>query len=157
MTAKAPAAFDPLTLAESNASIIPPPFDAPNRKRWNRRLGNHAGLTNFGVVLTRLEPGGQTSYRHAHTLQDEFVWVLEGEAVLVTDAGEETVTAGHCAGFAHGTGNGHHFVNRSDRDALLLVVGDRTPGDVVEYPDDDLVARPVDGTYRFTRKDGSPL
>jgi uncharacterized cupin superfamily protein len=156
MSTKVPAAFDPLTLPESNASIIPAPFDG-NRRRWNRRLGNHAGLTRFGVNLTRVEPGGQTSYRHAHSLQDEFVWVVEGEVVLETDAGEETVTAGHCAGFAHGTGNGHRFVNRTDRDAFLLVVGDRTPGDEVTYPDDDLLARQVDGAYRYTRKDGSVL
>lgn len=156
MTTKAPVSFDPRALPESNASIIPPPFDG-NSKRWNRRLGNHAGLTRFGVNLTRVEPGGQTSYRHAHSQQDEFVWVVEGEVVLVTDAGEETVIAGHCAGFAHGTGNGHRFVNRTDRDAFLLVVGDRTPGDEVTYPDDDLLARQVDGTYRYTRKDGSAL
>ena len=150
-------AFDPLTLPESNASIIPPPFDAGNLKRWNRRLGNHAGLTRFGVNLTRVEPGGQTSYRHAHTEQDEFVWVLEGEVVLVTDAGEQTLSAGHCAGFPHGTGDGHQFLNRTDRDVFLLVVGDRTPGDRVTYSDDDLAGTPTPGSYRFTRKDGSPL
>ena len=150
-------AFDPLDLAESNASIIPPPFDAPNRKRWNRRLGAHAGLTTFGVNLCRVEPGGQTSYRHAHTRQDEFVWVLEGEVVLVTDAGEQILRPGQCAGFRAGTGDGHHFVNRSAADVLLLVVGDRLPGDAVSYPDDDIAASHDGTTYRFTRKDGSPL
>lgn len=125
--------------------------------RWNRRLGAHVGLTAFGVNLCRVEPGGQTSYRHAHTIQDEFVWVLEGEVVLRTDGGEQRLTAGTCAGFKAGTGDGHQFVNRSEEDALLLVVGDRGPGDAVEYPDDDLAARHDGTTYRFTRKDGSPL
>ncbi len=150
-------AFDPLDLVESNASIIPPPYDAPNGRRWNRRLGAHVGLTSFGVNLCRVEPGGQTSYRHAHTVQDEFVWVLEGEVVLRTEGREQTLTAGTCAGFKAGTGDGHHFVNRSDTDALLLVVGDRLPGDAVTYPDDDLAAHHDGATYRFTRKDGSPL
>lgn len=150
-------AFDPLSLPESNASAIPPPFDAPNRKRWNRRLGAHVGLTSFGVNLCRVEPGGQTSYRHAHTVQDEFVWVLEGEVVLRTDVGEQTLTAGQCAAFKAGTGDGHHFVNRTTRDVLLLVVGDRLPDDAVSYPDDDLAATHDGTTYRFTRKDGSPL
>lgn len=150
-------AFDPLSLPESNASAIPPPFDAPNRKRWNRRLGAHVGLTSFGVNLCRVEPGGQTSYRHAHTVQDEFVWVLEGEAVLRTDVGEQTLTTGQCAAFKAGTGDGHHFVNRTTSDVLLLVVGDRLPDDAVSYPDDDLAATHDGTTYRFTRKDGSPL
>lgn len=150
-------AFDPTTVAESNATLLPGPFVEVTRRRWNRRLGAHAGLKNFGVVLTRIEPGGQSSCRHAHAKQDEFVWVLDGEVVLETDAGAQVLTAGSCAGFPAGTGDAHHFVNRSDRDVLLLVVGDRTPGEVVSYPDDDLAgATDATGVFRFTRKDGTP-
>ncbi len=150
--------FDPLSLPESNATSYPEPYRADNQQRWNRRLGNHAGLANFGVNLTRIIPGGQSSHRHWHTKQDEFVYVLEGEVVLETDAGEELLTPGMCAGFPAGHANGHRFVNRGERDVLLLVIGDRTPGDEVAYPDIDLHGRMgEDGKYRFTRKDGTAL
>lgn len=153
-----PSGFDPLSVPESNASGYPSPYREAAAKRWNRRLGDHAGLTHFGVNLTRIEPGGQSSQRHWHREQDEFVHVLEGEAVLVTDAGEEVLRAGMCAGFPAGRANGHQFLNRSDRDVLLLVVGDRTPTEEANYPDIDMhgVAGP-DGRMRFTRKDGSPF
>ena len=148
--------FDPLTVPESNATGYPEPYRAANEQRWNRRLGNHAGLTNFGVNLTRIPPGGQSSARHAHTRQDEFVYVLKGVVDLETDAGIETLRAGLCAGFPAGTGNAHRFVNRSEDEVLLLVVGDRTKGDEVIYPDIDLHGRMgEDGRYKFTRKDGS--
>ena len=150
--------FDPLNLPETNATSYPQVHRAANQQRWNRKLGDHAGLTNFGVNITRIIPGGQSSSRHWHLRQVEFVYVLSGEVVLETDLGEELLTAGLCAGFPAGNENGHRFVNRGERDALLLVVGDRTPGDVVSYPDIDMhgVAGP-DGGLRFTRKDGSPL
>jgi uncharacterized cupin superfamily protein len=149
--------FDPLTLPESNATSYPEPFRAANQQRWNRRLGDHAKLRNFGVNLTRIVPGGQSSHRHAHTRQDEFVYVLEGEVVLESNGGVELLRAGMCAGFPSGTGNAHRFVNRSARDVLLLVVGDRTPGDEVTYPEIDMHARMGgDGKYAFTRKDGTP-
>lgn len=148
--------FDPNSVPESNATSYPEPYRAENRKRWNRRLGDHAGLGNFGVNLTRIVPGGQSSHRHAHTRQDEFVYVLEGEVELETDAGTETLRAGMCAGFPKGTGNAHRFVNRSPADVVLLVVGDRSAADEVLYPDIDMHARlDADGRYRFTRKDGS--
>lgn len=151
-----PPAFDPTDLPESNASIMPEPLRARNRTRWYRRLGAAAGLTNFGVNLCRIVPGGQSSYRHAHSHQDEFVWVLEGRPTLVTDAGEQELAPGMCAGFPKGGGDGHHFLNRTDTDAVLLVIGDRTAGDVVTYPDDDLLGTPLDGGgYVFTHKDGS--
>ena len=153
----APSGFDPLSLPESNATGYPEPFRADNMKRWNRRLGNHAGLRNFGVNLTRIVPGGQSSSRHAHSRQDEFIYVLEGVVDLETDAGVETLRAGMCAGFPAGTGNAHRFVNRSSADVLLLVVGDRTPGDEGSYPDIDLhAALGPDGKYVFTHKDGAP-
>ena len=157
MSKPRPPAFDPLTLPESNATSYPAKFRADNSKRWNRRLGDHAGLKNFGVNLTRIEPGGQSSARHAHTKQDEFVWVVEGEIVLETDEGAQTLGPGACAGFPAGTGNAHRFVNRSAGDALLLVIGDRTPFDEVAYPDIDNWARAgADGKYVHTRKDGTP-
>ena len=150
-------AFDPLTLPESNATSYPEPFRGDNQRRWNRRLGNHAKLTNFGVNLTRLPPGGQSSARHAHTRQDEFIYVLEGVVELETDAGVEVLRAGLCAGFPAGTGNAHRFVNRSEGEVFLLVVGDRTAGDEVIYPDIDMHARlGADGKYEMTRKDGTP-
>ena len=153
-----PKAFDPLDLPESNATSYPEPYRAENQRRWNRRLGDHAGLSNFGVNLTRIVPGGQSSSRHWHSRQDEFVYVLAGEVVLETDAGEEVLRAGRCAGFPAGDRNGHRFLNRSSADALLLVVGDRTSDDEVGYPDIDMHARlGPDGRYRFTRKDGTAL
>ena len=150
MTLKMPA-FDPIALPESNATTYPPPFHQNQTLRFNRKLGDHAGLTNFGVVLTRIAPGGQSSHRHAHSTQDEFIWVLEGEAVLHTDAGEQILTAGMCAGFPAGCGDAHRFLNRSDKDVLLLVVGDRSEGDIVSYPDVDLHLKRGQG---FFHKDG---
>ena len=147
--------FDPLTIPESNATSYPVPYRAANQQRWNRRLGDHAKLTNFGVNLTRIVPGGQSSYRHAHSRQDEFIYVLAGTAELETDAGIEVLTAGMCAGFPAGTGNAHRFLNRSGEDVVLLVVGDRTGGDEASYPEIDMHGRmEADGRYSFTRKDG---
>src|SRR5215469_3720961 len=94
-----PKAFDPLALPESNATSYPEPYRAENQRRWNRRLGDHAGLKNFGVNLTRIVPGGQSSSRHWHSRQDEFVYVLSGEVVLETDGGEEILRPGMCAGY----------------------------------------------------------
>jgi uncharacterized cupin superfamily protein len=89
-----PPAFNPLELPESNATAYPPPYQEDNKRRFNRRLGDRVGLTRYGVVLTRIVPGGQSSHRHAHSTQDEFIWVLEGEVVLNTDADEQLLTAG---------------------------------------------------------------
>jgi len=148
--------FDPLTLPESNATSYPEQHRAANQQRWNRRLGDHAKLVNFGVNLTRIVPGGQSSYRHAHSRQDEFIYVLQGKVELETDAGVEVLDAGMCAGFPAGTGNAHRFVNRSTEDVLLLVVGDRTAGDEESYPDIDMHGRMgPDGRYTYTHKDGT--
>jgi len=150
-------AFDPKALPESNATSYPEKFKAINSHRWNRRLGDHAGLKNFGVNLTRLEPGAQSSARHAHAKQDEFIWVVEGEVVLETNEGSQTLRPGMCAGFAAGCGNAHRFVNRTDKDAFILVVGDRTPFDEVTYPDIDNHGKAgADGKYVYTRKNGTP-
>ncbi|WP_246666906.1 cupin domain-containing protein [Bradyrhizobium guangdongense] len=145
-------------MAESNFTSYPEVHRAANQARYNRRLGDHAGLTNFGVNLTRIVPGGQSSFRHAHSRQDEFIFVVEGEVVLETNRGAQVLTAGICAGFPAGSGDAHRFVNRSDRDVRLLVIGDRTPDDEIVYPDVDMHAvLGPDGAYRFTTKAGEPL
>jgi uncharacterized cupin superfamily protein len=136
-------------------SGYPPPFDEPcrNRKRW--RLGEAAGLSQFGVNLLRLPPGSWSSQRHWHTAEDEFAWVLEGELVLVTDEGEQLLSAGECAGFAAGVRNGHHFRNRSGKEAVLLEIGSRCPAeDGCDYPDIDMIIDPGSDTFRH--RDGRP-
>jgi uncharacterized cupin superfamily protein len=133
----------------------PDVFAGPCAQRIKRRLGDAVGLTQFGVNLLRLPPGQWTAQRHWHHHEDEFVYVLEGEVVLVTGAGEEIMTAGDCAGFKAGEADGHHLQNRSDREAVLLEVGTRHPGgDRVDYPDIDLRLEP--GAAPWRRKDGTP-
>jgi uncharacterized cupin superfamily protein len=150
-------AFDPRDVPESNQSTYPERYRADNQKRYNRRLGQHAGLKNYGVTLTRIIPGGQSSHRHAHSKQDEFVYVLEGEVVLESNGGAQVLRPGMCAGFPAGTGDAHRFLNRSSADAVILVVGDKTGGDEVIYPDIDMHGRlEAVGKYRFYRKDGTP-
>jgi uncharacterized cupin superfamily protein len=151
-------AFDPSVVSETNFTSYPELHRAANQMRFNRRLGDHAGLRNFGVNLTRIVPGGQSSYRHAHSRQDEFVFVLEGEVVLETNGGQQLLMPGMCAGFPAGTGDAHRFVNRSVSDAKLLVIGDRSPGDEIAYPDVDMHAvLSPEGGYRFRTKSGEPL
>ena len=120
-----------------------------------RPLGERFGLTRFGVNLTRLAPGAISALRHAHALQDEFIYVLAGCPTLVTDAGETLLEPGLCAGFAAGSGDAHQLINRSDAEVLYLEVGDRMQGDRVIYPDDDLAAELTDAGWRFTHKDGT--
>lgn len=136
-------------------SRYPSPYDVPCAGRFRRRIGDCAGLTQFGVNLTRLPPGGWSSQRHWHTGEDEFVFIVEGEVVLVTDAGEEILRAGDCAGFKAGTPDGHHLQNRSDRDALVLEIGSRRPDeDQVLYPDIDLKA--LKGRAGYAHRNGEP-
>ena len=148
--------------APLRAKPTSPPFPASMvakvaAGRDKRPLGDLFGLTNFGVNLTTLAPGGQSALRHAHGKQDEFVYILEGEAMLVTDAGETELKPGMCAGFKAGTGDAHHLVNRSKKDVVFLEVGDRSAGDSVEYPDDDVKAvYGADGKWKYTKKDGTP-
>lgn len=135
-------------------SAYPPPHDAACAERRRTALGDAAGLSQFGVNLMRLPPGVWTSQRHWHSHEDEFVWVVEGEVVLVEDEGEVVLRPGDCAGFPAGVANGHHIQNRSDREAVLLEIGTRTPDeDGCVYPDIDMQADP-DGTYRHM--DGTP-
>lgn len=140
----------------ARATGYPPPFASRVQGREKRPLGDLFGLQNFGVNLTRLAPGAQSALRHAHTRQDEFVYILEGHPTLVTDAGETPLEPGMCAGFRAGSGDAHHLVNRSAGEVLYLEVGDRTSGDGATYPDDDLQAvLGTDGKWRYTRKDGT--
>ena len=147
--------IDPKTLPETVGTLYPPPFDKPCRARGRRKLGDAAGLTQYGVNLLRLPPGVWSSQRHWHTAEDEFVWVLEGEVVLVTDEGEQLLVAGDCAGFPAGAPNGHHLQNRSTQEAVLLEVGSRRPDeDGCDYPDIDLVLK--DGATEYSHRDGTP-
>lgn len=135
----------------------PEPFASRMAGREKRPLGDPFGLTHFGVNLTRLAPGAVSALRHAHARQDELVYVLEGRPTLVTDRGETPLGPGMCAGFAAGSGDAHHLVNRTDADVVILEVGDRSPDDAVTYPDDDIQAvLGGDGRWRFAHKDGSP-
>ena len=124
--------------------------------RLKRPLGDLFGLTNFGVNLTTLSPGAVSALRHAHSKQDEFIYILRGDPTLVTDEGRTRLSPGMCAGFKAGTGNGHHLVNETGADVVYLEAGDRTPGDEGSYPDDDLKAKLVDGRWAFVHKDGRP-
>jgi len=135
-------------------SGYPAPFDAPCAGRVRQRLGNAGGLTDFGVNLMRLPPGGWSSQRHWHSHEDEFVYVLEGELTLVEDAGETRLRAGDCAAFPKGSGDGHHLINRSGADAVYLEVGSRSPADLTTCSDIDLMSANADG--RFVHKDGAP-
>jgi uncharacterized cupin superfamily protein len=136
-----------------HGSRYPAPYDAPCRERVRYRLGDVAGLSQFGVNYTRLPPGGWSSQRHWHRREDEFVYVLEGELTLVTDAGEENLSAGDCVAFKAGVADGHHLKNEGTRDAVFLEVGTRLGDeDVVEYPDIDL--RVASG--RWLHRDGTP-
>ena len=137
-------------------TYYPPPDDEPCRARERRRLGDAAGLTQFGVNLLRLKPGVWSSQRHWHKTQDEFVWVLEGELVLITDDGEEILKAGDCAGFQADDGNGHHFQNRGTCDALVLEIGARNDHDSVTYPGIDLAYPPGGVPAMYTHRDGAP-
>jgi uncharacterized cupin superfamily protein len=141
----------------TKTSNYPQPFAVRMQGREKRPLGILFGLRSFGVNLTRLAPGAQSALRHAHSRQDEFVYILSGYPTLVTDEGPSLLEPGMCAGFAAGSGNAHHLVNRSDEEVVYLEVGDRAPDDVVAYPDDDIVATgDATGRWRFSRKSGEP-
>jgi uncharacterized cupin superfamily protein len=153
----------PVALAAADApprtkpSNYPEPFFSRMGKRVKRPLGDLFGLTNFGVNLTTLLPGGESALRHCHSRQDEFIYILAGTPTLVTDAGETLLRPGMCAGFKAGSGDAHHLVNRTSSDVLYLEAGDRTGGDTGSYPDDDIqAALDGNGQWVFTHKDGKP-
>lgn len=156
MTPRLPA-LDPSTLPARTSSAYPEVFRARVTPREKRALGDALGLTRFGVNLTTLFPGKESSMRHYHAREDEFIFVLEGEVILRTDEGEQVLRAGTCAGFPCGTTNGHHLFNRSAHPARYLEVGNRDPSDSAGYSDVDLAsAKNADGTWVFTHRDGSP-
>ena len=147
-------ALDPQTVAEVRGSAYPEPFRSRMGDRVKRRLGEACGLTKFGVNLVTLGPGGQSALRHWHTLEDEFVYVLEGEVTLITEGKEQILTAGMCAGYAAGKRDAHHFVNRSQRPARYLEIGNRIEGDAGFYPDDDLMWIETENGMVAAHKDG---
>jgi len=150
-----PLAFVALDAApRAKNSNFPEPFRTMVTGRVKRPLGDLFGMSNFGVNITTLPPGTISALRHAHTRQDEFVYVVSGNLVLHTDEGRTELSAGMCAGFKAGSGNAHQLSNESTMDAVYLEVGDRTPGDEVIYPDDDLVARSEHGAWTYLHKDG---
>jgi len=134
----------------------PKPFDRLVVGRERTRLGNVAGLDQFGVNLTRLKPGAASAQRHWHEKEDEFVYVIDGEVVLIEDGGEWVLRTGDAAGFKANSRNGHHLVNRSNRDAVYLEVGSRSKHERVEYPDVDLMVIRDDQGARYTHKNGEP-
>lgn len=149
-------AFDPATLEPRIGSGYPKPFSDRVGRREKRRLGDVVGLTQFGVNLVMLPPGCESSMRHWHKNEDELVYVLSGELVLVTDEGEQVLGPGMAAGFPAGRPNGHHLVNRTKRPATYLEVGTRWPGgDEADYSDIDMLVRIIDGKERFVHKDGT--
>lgn len=145
---------DPKNVPESTGSNYPQQFKYAVAGRVKKRLGDSARLQNFGVNLVRLAPGSCSTLRHWHTCQDEFIYVLEGEVTLITNLGEQVLKSGMAAGFPAGDADGHHLINHTDSDVVYLEIGDRTSGDSVNYPDDDLIAKASEKGWIFTHKNG---
>lgn len=160
MTLKKPA-LDPTTLTPRTGSGYPEPYRSRVLPREKRALGDPLGLTKIGINLTTLPPGKESSMRHWHTLEDEFVYVLSGEVIVKSDGGEQVLTAGMCAGFPASTdgksGDGHQLINRGSEPAVYLEISNRAKGDEAHYPDVDLKFHGVDAKPMFTRKDGTPF
>lgn len=148
--------IDPKTLAATVGTLYPEPFDKPCRSRARQRLGDAAGLTQFGVNLLTLPPGAWSSQRHWHTHEDEFIYVLSGEVILAGDEGEEILRAGDAAGFKAGDRNGHCLKNLSQRPATVLEIGSRIAEDGAYYSDIDMVAPPGAKPAAYTHRDGKP-
>jgi uncharacterized cupin superfamily protein len=135
----------------------PEPFASQVKGRLKHKLGDYFGLTQFGVNLTHLSPGAVSALAHSHSIQDEFILILEGSATLMLAEQEFLLNPGDCYGFKAGTGIAHQLANRSQETVIYLEIGDRTPNDVVEYPNDDLKAtQSINGEWRFTHKEGRP-
>ena len=143
------------TVPKQTGTGYPDPLKAAVGGRIKQRVGDAAGLKNFGVNWVTLLPGSASALRHWHEQQDEFIYVVCGELTLITDAGETPLQSGMMAGFPAGEANGHQLVNRSDQPAVYLEVGDRTPGDIAHYPEHDLLATHNEAShYQFTHRDG---
>ncbi len=149
-------AIDPFSLPGKQGTGYPAPFDKVVEGRDKRALAAPFNLTNLGINMITLPPGASSSQRHWHTKQDEFVYMVDGELMLVTDAGDQVMTPGMVVGFAAGVENGHHLVNRSGREASFLVVADNTPGDEGGYSDIDMLFVRRDGRDLYVHKDGTP-
>lgn len=148
-------ALDPATVSEIRSVGYPEPFESRMGDHRSRRLGEACGLTKLGVNRVTLAPNAQSALRHWHTLEDEFVYVLSGEVTLVTDAGEQLLTSGMCAGYPAGNRDGHHLINQSDQPVLYLEIGSRIEGDSCFYPDDDMMWIDAEDGFRAAHKDGS--
>lgn len=146
--------IDVKSIPGRKGSSYPAPFHLKAGERVRQRLGDAGGLSDFGVNLLRLPPGAWSSQRHWHSGEDEFVYVLSGEVVMITDKGEETLQAGDCAAFPKGATDGHHLINRSGDDVVALEVGSRSDDDVCTYSDIDMLIDSREGWY--THKDGTP-
>jgi uncharacterized cupin superfamily protein len=143
--------------AADRKTLYPAPFAAQVEGRVKHRLGDHYGLSNFGINLTELAPGSVSALLHHHTMQDEFIYIVSGTPTLVLDDKEYLLQPGDCCGFKAGTGIGHQLVNKSQSAVFYLEIGDRTAGDVPAYPKDDLkLTRHADGAWIITHKDGTP-
>lgn len=151
-----PVVTDPFAVEGKRGTIYPKEMADGFEKRLKRALTGSLGLTQFGVNVTTLEPGAQSSHRHWHRLEDEFIYVLEGELALITNAGETILKPGMAAGFPANDGDGHHLVNRSAKDAHYLEIGSRNKDEDATYPDVDLRGEKRDGVFRFFHKDGRP-
>jgi uncharacterized cupin superfamily protein len=149
-------AIDPATVSAVTGSRYPDPFRLRVAARCKQRLGDALGLRNYGVDLTTIPPGAVSALRHWHSHEDEFIYMVSGELTLVTNDGEQRLVPGMCAGFPAGKADGHCLINRTQRDAVYLEVGDRRPEDAVTYPDDDISGQATPQGRRFTRKDGTP-
>ncbi len=148
--------FDPVEVDGITGTSYPAQLVQNTRERFKRRLGNHGGLRNFGVNMVTLPPGTASALRHHHALQDEFIYIVSGSPTLVIDGGSQIMTAGLCATFPASNGDGHMLRNDTEDDVIYLEVGDRTRGDTVVYPDEDLLGTFVDGGLAFTNRKGVP-
>lgn len=137
-------------------SLYPEAFASLVEGREKRQLGDYFGLVNFGINLTRLKPNAISALRHAHSKQDEFMYILQGNPTLITDDGKSQLSSGMCIGFPAGGDNANNLVNETSEDVLYLEIGDRTPVDEAVYPDDDIQANLIDGKWAFTHKNGEP-
>ena len=149
-------ALDPAQVEARIGSAYPEPFKSRVSGRRKQRLGDALGLKNYGVNLTTIPPGAVSALRHWHSHEDEFIYMVSGELILVTQDGEQRLTPGMCAGFPAGRADGHCLVNRTGKDAVYLEVGDRRPEDAVTYPDDDIAGQATPQGRRFSRKNGTP-
>jgi len=151
-----PVISDPIALPGRRTTSYPAPLNEAFEGRFKRALTERLGLTQFGVNVTTLEPGAKSSHRHWHLKEDEFIFILDGELVLVTNEGEQTLRSGMAAGFPAGEENAHHLVNRGGAPATYLEIGTRSQDDRAAYPDVDLKAEKIGGQFRFFHKNGEP-